>query len=201
MIGRMHHVVLDCPEPTVMAEFYSALLGLPVTYDDGDWVVVAASAQSSGLAFQRATGYRAPTWPDPAVPQQLHLDIMVEDPVTAGRQVVELGAVKLEGENVYADPVGHPFCLIQRPGWSSPIPHGDLTGQLPGGERAAAHTARHLWAREDWTTWMCMKPWALAGPCGRSAISQYPGRYSNEYWPQRHGLRQAGTSSRGGCTS
>jgi catechol 2,3-dioxygenase-like lactoylglutathione lyase family enzyme len=51
MIGRMHHVVLDCPDPAGLAAFYSALLGLPVTYDDGDWAVVAASDRSSGLAF------------------------------------------------------------------------------------------------------------------------------------------------------
>jgi hypothetical protein len=128
MIGRMHHVVLDCPDPGGLAVFYSALLGLPVTYDDGDWVVVAFSGESSGLAFQCAPGHQPPTWPDPAVPQQVHLDIMVEDLVAAGRRAVAIGAVKLEGENVYADPAGHPFCLIQRPGWSSPIPDGDLTG-------------------------------------------------------------------------
>ena len=56
MIGRMHHVVLDCPDPAALAAFYSALLGLPVTYDDGDWAVVAANDTSSGLAFQRAPG-------------------------------------------------------------------------------------------------------------------------------------------------
>lgn len=54
MIGRMHHVVLDCPDPDALAAFYSALLGLPVTYRDDDWVVVASSDTSSGLAFQRA---------------------------------------------------------------------------------------------------------------------------------------------------
>ena len=78
MIGRMHHVVLDCPDPAALAVFYSALLGLPVSYRDDDWVVVAASDTSSGLAFQRASGNQPPTWPDPAVPQQFHLDIMVK---------------------------------------------------------------------------------------------------------------------------
>jgi hypothetical protein len=27
----------------------------------------------------------------------------------------------LDGENVYADPAGHPFCLIKRPAWAPPI--------------------------------------------------------------------------------
>lgn len=122
MIGRMHHVVLDCPDPAALAAFYSALLGLPVTYRDRDWVVVAASDASSGLAFQRAPGNKPPTWPDPAVPQQAHLDVMVEDPAAAGQRVLALGATRLDGTNVYADPAGHPFCLIPRPGWAPRIP-------------------------------------------------------------------------------
>jgi catechol 2,3-dioxygenase-like lactoylglutathione lyase family enzyme len=117
----MHHVVLDCPDPRVLAAFYAELLGLPVTYASPDWVVVAASDHASGLAFQRALGHRAPTWPDPAVPQQLHLDIMVDDVATAAPRVLALGATKLAGEDVYADPAGHPFCLIPRPHWADPI--------------------------------------------------------------------------------
>jgi catechol 2,3-dioxygenase-like lactoylglutathione lyase family enzyme len=122
MIGRMHHVIVDCPDPAALAGFYSALLGLPVTYRDDDFAVVAANDTTSGLAFQRAPGNQPPTWPDPAVPQQFHLDIMVEDVTAAGPKVLELGAVKLNGENVYADPAGHPFCLIPRPHWAPPIP-------------------------------------------------------------------------------
>jgi catechol 2,3-dioxygenase-like lactoylglutathione lyase family enzyme len=121
MIGRMHHVVLDCPDPAALAAFYSALLGLSVTYDDGDWAVAAVSDTSSGLAFQRAPGNPPPTWPDPAVPQQFHLDVMVDDVAAAGPRVLALGARKLDGDNVYADPAGHPFCLIPRPRWAPPV--------------------------------------------------------------------------------
>jgi len=28
----------------------------------------------------------------------------------------------LDGEDAYADPAGHPFCLIRRPGRAPPIP-------------------------------------------------------------------------------
>jgi catechol 2,3-dioxygenase-like lactoylglutathione lyase family enzyme len=121
MIGRMHHVVLDCQDPAALAAFYSALLGLPVTYRSEDWVVVAASETTSGLAFQLAPDNKRPTWPDPAIPQQFHLDIMVEDVAEAGERVLALGAEKLDGEHVYADPAGHPFCLIPRPRWAPPI--------------------------------------------------------------------------------
>ncbi len=121
MIGRLHHVALDCPDPMVLARFYSAVLGRPITYADDDWVVVAEDDHHSGLAFQRAPGHRAPTWPGDDVPQQIHFDVMVEDVAAASRAVVALGARHLL-DDTYADPAGHPFCLIQRPGWAPPIP-------------------------------------------------------------------------------
>lgn len=121
MIGRMHHVVFDCADPEVLGVFYSELLGLPVTYRDDDWVVVATDDRSSGLAFQRAPDHRPPTWPDPSIPQQVHLDVMVDDLQAACRLVLTLGAVELKGAGVYADPAGHPFCLIRRPDWAPPL--------------------------------------------------------------------------------
>jgi catechol 2,3-dioxygenase-like lactoylglutathione lyase family enzyme len=122
MIGRLHHLVIDCPDPLALATFYSGLLGQPITYRSDDFVVVSDNATTSGLAFQLAPGYHAPAWPDPARPQQMHLDVMVEDVAAAGPLVLALGATKLDGDNVYADPAGHPFCLIRRPEWAPPIP-------------------------------------------------------------------------------
>src|SRR3954469_1931703 len=78
-IGRLHHVIVDCPDPYALAVFWSGLLGDPITYADDDFVVVSASDRASGLAFQRSPDQRPPTWPDPAVPQQLHLDVVVDD--------------------------------------------------------------------------------------------------------------------------
>lgn len=124
MTGRLHHVVIDCPDPRSLAAFYARLLAQPVTYASDDWVVVAADDTSSRLAFQLAPDHRAPSWPDPAVPQQLHLDVMVEDVAAATSEVVALGATALNGEGVFADPAGHPFCLVQRPQWADPIPPG-----------------------------------------------------------------------------
>jgi len=121
-IGRLHHLILDCPRPRELAAFYSALLGRPITYDDGDFTVVSADEHTSGLAFQRAPGHRRPTWPDPAVPQQLHFDVMVDDLAAAHRAVLALGATELSAaDHVFADPAGHPFCLILRPGWAPPV--------------------------------------------------------------------------------
>jgi catechol 2,3-dioxygenase-like lactoylglutathione lyase family enzyme len=129
MIGRLHHVVLDCRDPAALAQFYSDLLGLPVTYTSEDWVVVAANDTTSGLAFQPAPGHTPPAWPDPASSQQYHLDIMVDDLDEAGPRVLALGARRLTEPDdkkyvVYADPAGHPFCLVNRPGWAPPIDAG-----------------------------------------------------------------------------
>lgn len=123
MIGRLHHLVIDCPDPLSLAGFYSALLGRPVMYRSDDFVVVAVNDHSPGLAFQRAPDHVAPRWPDPAHPQQMHLDVMVDDVEAARVRVLALGAAQLGGpaSHVYADPVGHPFCLIPRPSWAAPI--------------------------------------------------------------------------------
>ena len=122
MIGRLHHVVIDCPNPAALAAFYSELLGLPITYTSDDWVVIAKDDTTSGIAFQLAPDHQPPQWPDPARPQQFHLDVMVDDVQAAQPRVLDLGARLLStGSNVYADPAGHPFCLIPRPGWAPPI--------------------------------------------------------------------------------
>ncbi|HEV7651693.1 MAG TPA: VOC family protein [Actinophytocola sp.] len=120
MIGRMHHVVLDCRDPHEVAGFYSALLGQPVTYRSEDWVVVSANDTTSGLAFQLAPDHVPPRWPDPGAPQQVHLDVMVDDVAAAIPRVLAPGARRL-GADVFADPAGHPFCLIPRPAWAPPI--------------------------------------------------------------------------------
>jgi catechol 2,3-dioxygenase-like lactoylglutathione lyase family enzyme len=122
MIGRAHHVVIDCPDPEALAEFYAELVGLPVTFRSDDFAVVSVDTTTSGFAFQRAPDHVPPRWPDPDRPQQMHLDVMVDDVDLAAQRVLALGAVRAAaGDHVYLDPAGHPFCLIPRPGWAEPI--------------------------------------------------------------------------------
>jgi catechol 2,3-dioxygenase-like lactoylglutathione lyase family enzyme len=127
MIGRMHHVIIDCPDPAALASFYSELIGQPVTYRSAGFVVIAANDRTSGLAFQLAPGNREPTWPDGTVPQQSHIDVMVDDLDVATERVLAIGARRLEPSapeqhaHVFADPAGHPFCLIPRPVWAPPV--------------------------------------------------------------------------------
>ena len=113
----MRAVVLDCPKPRALAEFYRELVGGDFTYADEEWVSLR-DGETVLLSFQLATDYQPPRWPDPDYPQQFHVDVTVEEAMLdeAERKVLALGATKPDlqaGGNwrVYVDPVGHPFCL------------------------------------------------------------------------------------------
>jgi catechol 2,3-dioxygenase-like lactoylglutathione lyase family enzyme len=122
MIGRLHHLIIDTPDPAGSAAFWSELLGRPITYRDDDFAVVSVDDRTSGLAFQLAPDHQPPQWPDPDHPQQMHWDVMVDDVDAAVPQVLALGARELDAaKHVFADPAGHPFCLITRPGWAPPV--------------------------------------------------------------------------------
>ncbi|MFF1632952.1 VOC family protein [Leifsonia sp. NPDC058248] len=120
-------VVLDCPHPAELARFYAGVLGWVVeTEDDDSWAEARPSPGATGIGFQSAPGYRAPTWPDETVPQQSHLDVSVDDLEAAEANALRLGARKTgqpspetpagrrDSFRVYFDPVGHPFCLVRR---------------------------------------------------------------------------------------
>ncbi|RKE19667.1 VOC family protein [Streptomyces sp. TLI_171] len=122
MIGTLQCVVLDCHYPAGLAQFYAALLGGEVDRPDPRWSLdeewsTVHLPDGRVLAFQRVEDFRPPIWPDPAHPQQFHLDIDVEDFETAAAQVIELGAelrTRYERWGVFTDPAGHPFCLVPR---------------------------------------------------------------------------------------
>jgi hypothetical protein len=117
VVGRLEKTVVDCPEPRELAGFYAELLGMQVTYDSPDWVTIGSAPGVRQVAFQRASPWVAPQWPDPDHPQQMHLDVRVDDVDEAERQVLALGARRAparreSGFRVFLDPVGHPFCLV-----------------------------------------------------------------------------------------
>ena len=118
-VGQLSGVALECHDPAALAEFYSGLTGWPVVHADADWYSVGEREKAGfHLSLQRAPGHQPPTWPDPASSMQLHLHFRVDDLDAAERAVLAMGGTKFDDQpgpdrsRVYADPAGHPFCLV-----------------------------------------------------------------------------------------
>ncbi len=107
-------VTVDAPDASALARFYADLTGMEVTYDGPEGALVSGGGRN--LMFQQVGDYTPPRWPDPTHPQQAHLDLVVEDLDAGEARALELGASRLEGSGeryrVFADPAGHPFCLV-----------------------------------------------------------------------------------------
>jgi len=120
---RIRHrmIVFDAADLDAESMFWAGMLGGTVDggdrwrniWVDGDWQ----------LGVQLAPDHVPPDWPD-GTPQQVHLDLYVDDFDAAHEQAIALGARLLKaaddraasrGVQVYADPAGHPFCLCWLP--------------------------------------------------------------------------------------
>jgi catechol-2,3-dioxygenase len=105
----------DAPDASALARFYADLLGMEVTYDGPEGALAAGDGKS--LMFQQVSSYAPPQWPDPAHPQQGHLDILADDAEhlkAVAARAEELGATRLHDGATWitlADPAGHPFDL------------------------------------------------------------------------------------------
>ena len=131
-------VVLDATDSRALGEFYRELLGFVYRSGDElpppgqpdpqgeDWLVLRDRTGDARLAIQHVDDLATTTWPDPAVPQQLHLDLTVPnmDELTVQRdRALALGATVLldrsadpdEPLYVFADLAGHPFCIFVSP--------------------------------------------------------------------------------------
>jgi hypothetical protein len=90
---------------------------LEITHDNEAGAAIGAGGPVT-VFFQPVVGYHPPRWPDPAHPQQAHLDVHVENLDDARAWATDRGAVLLAdqpGGPVLADPAGHPFCLRAAP--------------------------------------------------------------------------------------
>ncbi len=111
-------VVFDAADIAAESAFWAGVLGGTVDADD-DWHAVVVDG-ATPVAVQLAADHIPPEWPD-GTPQQVHLDLWVEDFPAAHEHVMSLGARVLQEADtdtdepdafqVYADPAGHPFCL------------------------------------------------------------------------------------------
>ena len=114
-LTKLYGVTLDCSDPAKLAEFYSQLTGLKVSYSTDEFAGLDGDG-GPAVGFQKVADFQAPQWPGQDRPQQFHLDFSVEDLDAAEEWVLGLGAVRADeqpGQNwrVYLDPAGHPFCL------------------------------------------------------------------------------------------
>jgi hypothetical protein len=134
-LPELRQVVLDSTDARGLAEFYRQLLGY--RYRPGDeapvpgepdlaadeWLVLYREGGTPRIAFQPVKQLQRVTWPDGAVPQQMHLDLTVESVTeldAAHHRVIALGARLLldrsddqdEPLRIYTDPAGHPFCIF-----------------------------------------------------------------------------------------
>ena len=114
-IARNPTFALDAPDASALATFYGALLDWTVETSDG-WSEIRDPETGQCICFQQVKDYTPPQWPGQDVPQQVHLDVVVDSFDESEPAVLALGATKPDhqpGETfrVYLDPAGHPFCL------------------------------------------------------------------------------------------
>lgn len=113
-IARFPSIVIDCPDPGALARFYGTMLDWKADVSS-DWAEVRAE-YGQCIAFQKVDGYTPPTWPTQELPQQIHLDVLVDDLDAAEAQLLTIGATRHPHQpstsfRVLLDPAGHPFCL------------------------------------------------------------------------------------------
>ena len=115
-------IVFDAADLASESAFWAGVLGGRVIPDDDDsWHSVVDAEGRWRIGIQLAPNHIPPDWPHGSS-QQIHLDLHVDDPAAAHKEVTALGARLLQaaddldadhGHQVYADPAGHPFCI----GW------------------------------------------------------------------------------------
>lgn len=124
-------MTITAPDPLALADFYSRLLGRPVTTVEvpgpsepatAGWAQIrpAGGTGEPTLNFEYEANWTAPTWPsEPGRSHATqHLDIFVVDLDAATTHAVEAGASVApvqpqEDVRVLFDPAGHPFCLFR----------------------------------------------------------------------------------------
>jgi predicted enzyme related to lactoylglutathione lyase len=124
---RFQVVVFDAADIETESTFWAGVLGGEIERED-NWHMIVVDGEPR-VGVQLAPDHVAPEWPDGEPPQQIHLDLWVDDFIVADEEVRRLGARVLQpaagaesGDDfqVYVDPAGHPFCLC--------FPAGDPQG-------------------------------------------------------------------------
>ena len=116
-IVELTAVTLDCRDLEPMIRFYAGAFDAEVSHSDetGAWIHVHGGPL---VLIRCLDDFRSPTWPEPNVPMQVHLELSVDDVEEAEARLQALGATtphyqphREQGNVVMLDPAGHPFCI------------------------------------------------------------------------------------------
>lgn len=108
-------LVIDTPDPDLLATFYEDLLGFVRTFeDDGEVLISATDGSGFPMLFVESTD-------DKATKNRLHLDLRPDDQTAAVAHALDLGARHTDvGQDedpdvtwiVLVDPDGNEFCIL-----------------------------------------------------------------------------------------
>lgn len=121
-VGRLTQLVLECSDPEELARFWQEVLDLPDPEGGPSWLTLTWRPVGR-FSFHRVADYQPPVWPGQHGEQPAHFDLLVDDLESACRAFEKAGGRPLTEEldpgpkawRIYADPAGHPFCLVSAP--------------------------------------------------------------------------------------
>jgi len=111
--SRLYAINFDCHDVRSQAQFWSAVLQQPITFEaDGEVVVSAEKGAEPELIFVAVPD-------DKVVKNRLHIDLAPDDRDAEVERIVGLGARRVDvgqtGDEtwvVLADPEGNEFCIL-----------------------------------------------------------------------------------------
>ena len=132
-------LVFDGADLSAESRFWAGVLGGTVeTYDRWHMVVVDGKPM---LGVQHAPNHVPPEWPD-GTPQQIHLDLWVDDIEAAHNEVMSLGAKLLKPAEVRPSGAVDNHQVYAGPGWPPVL---SLLGHLAVTTGVFANPARNEW--------------------------------------------------------
>ncbi len=100
-----------------MVAFYAGAFDAKVSHSDDTGACIHV-AGGPLILVRVLADFQPPTWPEPDVPMQMHLELSVDDLEEAETRLQALGATtpryqphRRQGNVVMLDPAGHPFCI------------------------------------------------------------------------------------------
>ena len=120
--GRLTQLVFECKDPKTEALFWQKVLDLAPATGDDQWLTLEWEPVGR-LSFHRVSGYEPPQWPGHRGELQVHIDLLVDDlseacaavEAAGGRPLTDVLDPGPKAWRIYADPAGHPFCLVTVP--------------------------------------------------------------------------------------